>query len=290
MSLLHWMFSRVRLVRIIPFWLICFVGMSAQQVHTSRTVNTLNVGGLYLKDTYLSPLRYGGLTSGYGYKRYTGLKADKSLLLHYYGQIEADWADNPVGNASFWGVDGRLGITPLWLIKLPTPIACYLGPGFDCGLGGIFSTRNGNNPATLKLHGDLQAALLLTYRLPLDRFPALVSFSWHQSFLGTAFGVDYGESYYEHFLPEKISRGVKEGMHLTHPGITQRIRTDLSLDLPLPRYFTFRVAYRLSFDDTTLGRIRSSRWVNVLELGLVREIWSIAGRDAERGRLSHTVF
>jgi hypothetical protein len=71
----------------------------------------------------------------------------------------------------------------------------FAGGGAIGELGGIYNERNSNNPGSLKVSVNLDAAAMAMYRLK------NVTFRWQLStpFLGMFFSPEYGHSYYEIF-------------------------------------------------------------------------------------------
>ncbi|MDY6121510.1 MAG: DUF3316 domain-containing protein [Porphyromonas sp.] len=264
--------------------------LEAQRPQTTRSIHTIGIGGIVLQDLYLSPLSYGGRVFSYNHQKLSPLKPNKSLLLHYISDVETAIAHNPAKNAMFWTGSGRFAISPLWRIQLPLPFRIYAGGATDMSLGGIFSTRNGNNPANINFHLDLQSALLLSYRLPIPSCPILATLTWRASLLGSTFVTDFGESYYENFMLQDVKHGFLDGLHFSHLGKSHRQELEFALDIPLPWIMTLRIGYRLSEHDQRINFLRSSHLSNSFFFGVVKELWSTSGRDAERGKTADTIF
>ncbi len=174
--------------------------------------------------------------------------------------------------------------------SFPCLFASTLGGATDMSLGGIFSTRNGNNPANINFHLDLQSALLLSYRLPIPSCPILATLTWRASLLGSTFVTDFGESYYENFMLQDVKHGFLDGLHFSHLGKSHRQELEFALDIPLPWIMTLRIGYRLSEHDQRINFLRSSHLSNSFFFGVVKELWSTSGRDAERGKTADTIF
>ncbi len=69
----------------------------------------------------------------------------------------------------------------------------------DCFLGGIYNTRNGNNPAQLKLGIDIAPEIAASYKFQLLNKPMRLNYRADLPLAGLHFSPAYGQSYYEIF-------------------------------------------------------------------------------------------
>ncbi|MDO4673453.1 MAG: DUF3316 domain-containing protein [Porphyromonadaceae bacterium] len=259
-------------------------------VRYMQNTNMLKVGGNFLRDSYLSPLKYGGVSVGYGFESYRFLSAgDHSLILRDAGDISFDFDDNPAKNASFWGIGVNFSINPMWKIVGNLPFSIYAGPGVRAFLGGLYCTRNGNNPASLKLGADIEGMVLATYRLKWESCPILASVSWQTSLLGTTFSTQYGESYYELFMIREGS-GVAKGMNFTIPSKAWYNEINLNFDFPIKNIMTLRAGYQLSNYNTNINHLHTSKLMQSFVIGFTRHLNVIKGKAAVEKKNAELIF
>lgn len=273
-----------------------------EQVYSlRRTTNYLGFGGLSLRDDYLSPLPYGGVQLSYlreqmyhGYKSVRTKAHDRSILAirpreeypqrlwYWSGELHLGSTTNPAGNASIYRVMGRLEGNYAYRIYSTAHSQLFVGPGLSTALGGLYSTRNDNNPATLKAELSVTLGLHYGYRLPWQSFPALLRLSTQTNLIGLHFGQGYRESYYELYY---VSRQLTKRMHLEHIGRGWGHRLLASIDIPVWDLFTASVGYRWEHHSTKLNQTQYNLNGHALMLGITMHSLPIGGRRAlERHR------
>ena len=177
----------------------------------------LGLGGALLRDTYLSPLRYGGKAFSYisevtrlGYQRradsvavagslfsYHGRQADQRWRRHTLLTVDLGLTTNPAGNASIYTLQGRYDwgyLRQLYTGKWGT---LSVGGSLSALAGVRYSTRNGNNPASLDFGLSIGPSLLYSKRLGGEKLPMLAKLYLRSGLLGTTFSQEFGETYYE---------------------------------------------------------------------------------------------
>lgn len=261
----------------------------------------LGIGGIVLRDTYLSPLRYGGYTLSYlgeysrlGYRLRRGdgesipsrlpafwptaPRVADPLWLHHRA-VSLDYAHtlNPAGNASIRHLQLRLDRSLMYRLGQGSWGRLYLGAGLRAGAGGLYSSRNGNNPATGRVDLALTATLRYGYQFPWVRFPARVRLMAWGDLLGMAFAQEFGENYYE--LYEQQS-SLLNRLTWTHPANTLGYRLLLALDLPVWDYTTLSIGYRVQGRHAQLNHIRSRQSDHTLYLGITSYLRTHRGRQA----------
>lgn len=270
----------------------CLLAQAQKPPETVQTANTIGFGGSLIYDSNLSNLSYGGWNINYLYDRLQRLKpGDDSWLSHFQGGLSFSIANNPSGNASYYGALGDISWGALWHAAGVQGVNFYIGPGVGIQLGGLYSSRNGNNPASLKasLTADLQ--VLASYRLPLESFPALFVLSWQTSLLGSTFAPGYGESYYELFtFHGGVLKGFFRHQAFAYPGNFNRQHLSVSTDIPLHNFATLRLGYSWRSLYSNLNGLRSSWHNHSTTIGFVLELQSKKGRKAMRGETVKPVF
>lgn len=208
---------------------------------------TLGAGSAHLTDTYLTPLRYSGQHYTLGYSRAQAAPfAPERWTLLLDGSLGLDHTSNPARNATMWGLMLRVGWGAVWRHTLPCGLTLGAGPSLALEGGVLYSTRNGNNPASAKGAVTINLTGLAAYRLKAGHLP--VTLLWRPSLpiTGAFFSPDYGELYYEIYL------GNHSGLaHAAWPGNYFCLDNQVTADLHLWRGTALRLGYS--------GRVFSSK-------------------------------
>ncbi|MDY6241459.1 MAG: DUF3316 domain-containing protein [Prevotella sp.] len=108
----------------------------------------------------------------------------------------------------------------------------------DATLGGLYNTRNSNNPAQARLALAIDPAVGAVWHFRLWHRPFALRYEAYSPLIGAAFSPNYGQSYYEIF-----SRGnYDHNIVFTQPGNAFQLHQLLLLDFRLWRA-TFSVGY-----------------------------------------------
>lgn len=263
----------------------------------------IGLGGHILHDQYLSPLNYGGYTisimgerSYFGYKRlhqkgYASIPTfipsqlrtiDERWLHHSSVTFDYGTTLNPAGNASIRRLQVHLGRSLGYRVLQSKFGTIFLGGGALANLGGLYHSRNGNNPATGKISLALTANLTYSYQLPLYGFPARLTLTGRATLLGLSFSQEFGENYYElyQYNPKILSH-----LYLTHPLNKQGLQARLRLDLPIWDYFTLSLSYRLQADSWQLNNISNRQINHTAYIGIVTYVKPFGGRLKQNSQL-----
>ena len=174
----------------------------------------LALGGVKLGNTYLSPLNYGGTTCSVvsehtrlGYRSlpearrargslfgYTPRTTDPRWLRHSVLAVDLSTTTNPAGNGSIYSLTARYDRGGLRCISQGRWGKLSLGASAVGLIGGMYSARNGNNPASVDLALSFGPSALYSLRFGSARFPFLFKAYAHTDLLGVAFSQDFGES------------------------------------------------------------------------------------------------
>lgn len=263
-------------------------GQSDSLGYRIHSAYMIGAGGSITRDAYLSPLRYGGWTLNLlGEKTYPTRTPDSRWIIRTAHELDGAVMDNPANNAHFYSLLYNGAATALH--RLPKsddrqaawlqPFRFAFGGGMELGVGGIYSTRNGNNPATLKLYSNIIAQGVVGYAIPSNSFPVYLRMVSQINLLGVAYGNGFGESYYENFI---LSNGIAGSLHLTHPGKLTRFTTLLSADFPVRNFCTIRVGYRYSHLGSTLNSLDTRINNHTVLVGFVTELYRFRGHKTMR--------
>ncbi len=160
----------------------------------------VGVGTVRQQDTYLSPLTYRGtqLTLLHESLRPCTLKG-RELRSQHLWQADASLTDNAPDRTSYLGMLLRYDYALLLPLR-PWPwLRVWAGPQAGASIGGLYSTRNGNNPAQALADVHMGATLAATAGFTLWRQSMAVRAQADWQLLGLMFSPEYGQSYYEVF-------------------------------------------------------------------------------------------
>ncbi len=102
--------------------------------------------------------------------------------------------------------DYSFGMHRLFTIARKVGIA--IGGQADFFIGGIYNTRNGNNPAQLKLGIDVAPSVRAAYKFRVFRKRMRLNYCIGVPFVGLQFSPAYGQSYYEIFAKSDYDHNV----------------------------------------------------------------------------------
>ena len=120
------------------------------------------------------------------------------------------------------------------------------GAVVDATLGGLYNTRNSNNPAQARAAMTLAPAAALVWHFRAGRMPMAIHYEVTSPLIGAAFSPNYGQSYYEIFSQGNYDHNIV----CTSPGNALQLFQTLAVDFRL-WHTTFTVGY--------LGDIRQWR-------------------------------
>ena len=234
----------------------------------------LGIGKSYEYDTYLSPLEY----SGFGLNLYSEwMKAvgNSSKKLTVYHSFEARFSktENPTKSAGYYsaGLRYTLGyhrrFTPIPKLML------FAGGAFSPYIGGLYNTRNGNNPANAKVSFNLNLSGKALYELDIRKYPIYLRAQIDIPFLGILFSPHYGQSYYEIFRMEDY----KGLIHFASFHNQRACRALITADFPLGK-MTLRIGYSGDFYRTEVSNLSAYSVNNGFMIGFARDVLSFSGK------------
>ena len=260
--------------------LCCSVLLSAQSLEATRFEErslALGAGCTNLKDTYLSPLSYSGSHATLMSEYFSQAKAPNGRwFVQSLFTLHGDYATLASGNGLTVGGMADYSYTYYYKVPLQEPsLRCYVGPQGQLRIGGLYNLRNSNNPAQLKLGINLAASAIVQYGFFLWSTPMNVRLQTDLPLLGTAFGPDYEQSYYEIFY-----LGQSEGcIHLTSLHNNLSLRANLSYDIELSSC-TLRLTLANDLYQWSLGSQHYQMFTHTLMVGCVKNLYRVT-RDEE---------
>ncbi len=249
--------------------------------------NMIGAGASNVLDTYLSPYNYSGLDIRFmhEYMRQTSLM-DNKVAFQSLWDANAGLLENRVGNVNEYAFGLRYSAA--WLYSL-TPQSSLLNsqssPSFSprsprviseslhlslglqpsAYLGGIYNSRNGNNPAQLKADIMLNAVAMLQYRLRLFKKVFPLRYQLTVPLLGIAYSPNYGQSYYEEFGLGNYDHNIC----FAHIANMPSMRHLLTLDIPIRRNY-LTIGWTGQFNQAKLNGLKYHSYSNNLLIGLTK--------------------
>ncbi len=187
----------------------------------------VGVGYNALLDTYLSQEHYGGIEVDFLHEMTKAYKKDSlwSRTNYYHLELQRTRPRSKAATDYAGMFDYSFGMHRTFHIVENLSIA--VGGQADFFIGGIYNTRNGNNPAQLKLGVDIAPSLKVAYRFHLRRLPMRVNYTAYLPLIGMQFSPAYGQSYYELFSEGNYDHNVCFTSVFTAVNYFHRLTLDL---------------------------------------------------------------
>ncbi len=242
---------------------------------------TVDVGHASVRDTYLTPITYGGLNLRLGYQamQACGFGPEKWVRNLEVG-VEYDNVDNLVGNNTMHSlmVEGRWSLMRRWRIGDKLQL---MGGGAVMMRGGaIYNGSNSNNICSVKIHAGLGLAGTAVYPVRVGRLPVTLSYQVNTPVIGAFYSPEYDESYYEIYV------GNHSG--LVHPawwGNRFEINNLVSADLHLGGTI-LRLGYRNHVEHSDVSNLCTRVVTHAFVLGVGGEFLSLSRKSTPRRPVS----
>lgn len=141
------------------------------------------------------------------------------------------------------------------------------GPVMSGYLGGIWNTRNGNNPGQAKLDLCIDLSGMAYYNLRIGKKNCLLRYQVNIPFVGMAFSPNYGQSYYEIFSLGHYDHNAV----FAHIGNMPSMRHLLTADFPIGRN-TLRIGYSGQFNQSLFNELRYHSYSHNFMIGFVKRV------------------
>lgn len=240
----------------------------------SESALTFGVGGGNVLDTYLSPYDYKGVDLRLMHEY---LKETKGMNGHmlYQSFFDLDFGllKNHTKNVEEYA--GNFRYSSAWLYRLwdastthpyDAPGGCWGAVGVQPSvfLGGVYNSRNGNNPAQLKTDFMVNATAMVQYNISLFHKVFPLRYQMTVPLLGIAYSPAYGQSYYENFMLKDYDHNVCFGHIANMPSM----RHLLTLDIPVQSSF-IRIGWNGEFNQAKLNGLKYHSYSNNFVVGVV---------------------
>lgn len=161
----------------------------------------LVAGSAHRADTYLSPLKYSGWHTAFRYERLQAMRFDpENWIMRLDLGLNVSNSQNPRRNSSMTAasVKASWGMTKRWM--LPYGLSAGVGGSTSLDLGGIYNSRNSNNPVAADVSWTVDLSGFAAWNGNIGRLPVTMRWQTTLPLAGVFFAPDYGELYYEIWL------------------------------------------------------------------------------------------
>lgn len=200
-----------------------------------QTTFMAGIGSSNILDTYLSPYSYTGTSARLFFenrRHTTHLPCQGTGYYVHSVEIDGSLLENPAGNVDEYAGGLRYSFAMQYrLTAIPNPFSLAIGPQVSAYVGGIYNDLGGNNPAQAKadILFDFSASAAWQFRC-LHRDCAL-HYDLAIPIIGTAFSMNYGQSYYEAFSLGQSDHNIV----VAYPGNMPSLRHRLTFSMRLSR-------------------------------------------------------
>ena len=251
------------------FLMLLFIPLSAQndsilakkKIKNSATL--LGIGSSNILDTYLSPISYQGLGIIIRHEEIikTNLLNNK-LNIQQMIDLHLSSLQNPSKTAQEYFGSLNYTISGFYPLYSQSNFNFSAGPDLQINFGGIYNTRNSNNPGSAIIDSHIGINTLATYQLKQYLFRLQLS----TPLFGVLFSPDYMNSYYEIFqLGNK-----KNTIHFSTPFVHQALDAYFTVDIPI-KSFVLRSGYAVQFTNTNINHLQTKMFNHFFMIGFVKE-------------------
>lgn len=251
------------------FLLVQFSGFGqepdANVAPDSEKMYLLGIGKVSLLDTYLSPEHYKGNDFRIYYES-TKQHKDPEMSHSWMQHGEFSNTHPRSGNASelfgLYNIGYGLYKKLPYEIDLLPNLTLAAGAEAEAFIGGVYNTRNGNNPAQLHAGLDIAQAAKARYQFSLLKKKFTIDYKASLPILGVQFSPAYGQSYYEMFARGNYDHNIRLTTPFNALSFTQR----LTISIPL-KDFRLHFGYMGDYRQAKLNAISYHNFTHSFVIG-----------------------
>lgn len=180
------------------FFLVALVACSTLSASAQR-LTAFSVGHTNILDTYLSQEKFSGTELGFlsqGVSMRDSSHVSRELTHHASMALAGTRGNDHSLLSALYNF--RFGWHYNWFFPAQR-VRLRVGGVGDLTVGGVYNSRNSNNPAQARLAFSLDPSACLSWDINLGHQLFTLSYAAAIPFIGLAFSPNYGQSYYEIF-------------------------------------------------------------------------------------------
>lgn len=239
------------------------------------------VGYSSIYDTYLSPLKYHGISLRIRNERMKRIKwFNNNFSWQQLFDLEFSSVDNPAGNADEYSILFGFSCGGHYNLVRTDKFKFSAGGLWNITGGVLYNQRNSNNPASARAYSNLHLSAIAFYNWKTVTFRAQLD----TPFLGLLFSPEYGQSYYEISLGNSVKVINFASLH------NQRaLRAYVTADIPVSK-FSIRLGYLGSFYQTKIHGLQTHNYSNSFVIGFVTESINLSGRKIKKNKIIESSY
>jgi len=243
--------------------------------YSSNNATMFGIGTSNLYDTYLSPLKYQGISFRLLHER---MKKNNWFGGNFTRQqrfeVEFATGENPAKNAREYWLLLEFNWGGHYNFYKTDKFKFSAGAIWNISGGILYNERNSNNPASARLYTNINLSAIAFYQW---RF---ATFRWQidTPVAGVLFSPNYGQSYYEISLGNTVGTANFASLH------NQRaLRNYITVDFPVNKV-SFRIGYLGAHYQTKVNNLQTHTYSNSFVVGIVSESINLSGNKIKQNK------